>query len=87
MADDWLEGEAGSHQREQHDKAIEFAQLYLVFEDNERGRALLAHMDEFCLNVRTPVSADIQQYVRDEAVRTFVAGIHQQIKLAQTRTA
>lgn len=87
MSDDlsWLDGERTPEQEEQLRKGIEFAQLYLVFVDTDRGRELLKHLDRVHLYKRTPVDSSIQQYAADEAIRAFVAGIHTQIELAKSR--
>lgn len=82
--DDWLNPEA--QQKKQLDLAIEEAQIYLLFANDERGRELLRRWDERLMNQRTPVDASLQRYAADEAVRAFVAGIHKQIKLAGTRS-
>lgn len=65
-------------------QARDFAQLYRVFTDDERGRQLLAHWDEALLNRRVPVNALIQEYAAVEAVRDFVATIHREIERSHT---
>jgi hypothetical protein len=67
-------------------EAIEFAKLYLIFELDERGRALLAHWEDVYARRRTPVDATINQYVANETMREFLQKIREQIELAHTRT-
>lgn len=72
-------------QEDRRAAAIEFAQQYLVFESDERARALLEHWDKALLRRRTPKAASHQEYAADEAVRAFVDEIHRQIDLAHSR--
>lgn len=81
---DWLTGETDQARAALQQKAVEEAQIYLLFTE-ERGRELLRRWDERLMNVRTPVESSIQKYAADEAVRDFVRGIHRQIELAQRR--
>lgn len=79
---DWLEGETAQDNKDkQRQRGLEILNLYRVFVETERGRALLAFWDERLLYKRTPPDASIQEYAADEAVRDFVAGIHKQINL------
>ncbi|MCE5292897.1 MAG: hypothetical protein LLG14_27190 [Nocardiaceae bacterium] len=65
-------------------KALEFAQNYAVlFVHNPVGRTLLEHWTATLANKRTPVNAPITEYAANEAVRAFIQGIHDQIKLSQ----
>lgn len=81
---DWLDSDAAPAARaELQAKHVEFAQLYLVFEQDSRARALLDHWDKAMLRKRTPVGASLQQYAADEAVRAFVSGIHEQLRVAR----
>lgn len=80
---DWFEGEAEKAQEEQKAKAISFAQIYLVFVNNPRAKELLEHWEATLVNKQTPVSAPLQVYAADEAVRDFIRGIRRQIALAQ----
>ncbi len=82
---DWLEGDIEQKRREQEQQAIEDAQIYLLFVDNERGRELLRRWDRDLLYLRTPPDSNVQQYAADEALRAFVARIHQAIEMAQKR--
>lgn len=65
--------------------AIETAKLYSVFVNDERGRQLLALWDQQLLNRRVPEGASLDHYARAEALRSFVAGIHEQIRMATQR--
>lgn len=78
---DWLEGDADETRQMATNAALEHAQLFLVFEETERGRALLEYWDRICIHHRTPVNAPITQYAADEARREFVAGIHRNLDL------
>jgi hypothetical protein len=82
---DWLWPDKDIRQAEMAAKEKDFADLYLVFEDNPRGRALLEHLDNVYLHKRTPYGSSLDQYGGDEAVRAFIAGIHAQIKKAKER--
>lgn len=65
-------------------KALEFAQNYTaLFVHNPIGRTLLEHWTTTLANKRTPVHAPIAEYAANEAVRAFIQGIHDQIKLSQ----
>ncbi len=81
--DDWLDPNADEHRNEQLAKGVEFAKLYNVFVDSERGRALLDHWDKTVFRKVTPVEAPVQQYAADNAMREFIGGIHHQIELAK----
>lgn len=84
MDDFEFEGEQREAQDAQAAKAVEFANLYTaVFVSNEAGRQLLAHWTQ-SLNKRVPVNATLNDYVATEAVRAFVADIHNQILIART---
>lgn len=86
MSQDWLDSDEEKIARaEQVAKAREFAQNYLVFEQDGRARALLEHWEQTLLGKRTPVNATIQEYAAAEAVRAFVAGIKHQIALAHSK--
>jgi hypothetical protein len=67
----------------------EFAQLYVeTFVNTPSGRALLAHWEKTIFWKPTPVSASVQQYAADEALRNFIRGIRGQIEqVAQARQA
>jgi hypothetical protein len=78
---DWLEGDVEQTRAEQRVKALETAQLYLVFVENPRAKQLLEFWEANVLNVKTPVEASLQRYVADEATREFVRGIKQQIAM------
>lgn len=82
---DWLDNESIARAREdQQVKRVEFAQNhYAIFESDPRARALLAHWDAAMYRKRTPPGASIQQYAADEAVRAFIAGIHEEIRIAR----
>lgn len=82
-AADWLDDNGSAARAAQQAKAVDFAQNYLVFEQDSRARALLEHWEQAVLRKRTPVDATHQRYAADEAVRAFVAGIREQISLAR----
>lgn len=85
MSDDFLNIEGGDRQRQaQVAEGRRIASLYTVFETDERGRELLKLWDETLLNKRTPTNAQHTEYAANEAMRAFVAGIHQQMKLAKS---
>ena len=85
MSTDFLDIESNDKQRQgQVDEGRRIAALYTVFEMDERGRELLRMWDETLLNRRTPTDATINTYAANEAMRAFIAGIHQQIKLAKS---
>jgi hypothetical protein len=80
---DWLNDESVAAARAAGESLrVEFARNYQVFETEPRAAALLKHWDATILRRRTPVGASIQQYAADEAIRAFVAGIHDQLRIA-----
>mgnify|MGYP000876534607 CR=1 FL=1 len=81
---DWLDSEAIDAARgELAEKRLEFARNYLVFDTDSRAKALLDHWEQHVLRKRTPVGASLQQYAADEAVRAFVGGILEQLRIAR----
>lgn len=68
----------------QQANAIAFASKYLIFTSSDDGKDLLAHWEETLMNKRTPTGASLNEYVANEALRAFVAGIKAQIRIAQT---
>lgn len=71
---------------ENNDAHMAEARRYVdVFVATEAGRALLADWTERLMNQRVPVNAPHTQYAATEAVRSFIAQIHAQIKVAQKR--
>jgi len=83
---DWLDDVSATQARkDQERQAIEDAQPYLLFVDDERGRQLMQRWDRDLWNLRTPPDAPIQQYAADEALRAFIARLKIQIELAQRR--
>lgn len=82
--DDFLNFDAGKVE-ENKQASIEFARNYEIFVNDPRGRAILDHWDKTLLRKRTPVTAPVQQYAADEAVRAFIHGVRDQIELAQTK--
>lgn len=86
--EDWLTGDArndvsDTQKKEQQDKAVEFAQLYLCFVDDPRARELLDHWDKTIRRRRIAVSSSIQEYAAHNAIRDFIEQIQQQIEIAQ----
>ncbi len=87
--EDWLTGDARNDvpvaQKEvQRAREVEFAQLYLCFVDDPRGRALLDHWTATIEDKDVPPSASHAEFAYHEAKRNFIRGIHRQIKLANT---
>lgn len=75
----------GPIREEQRVKAVDYAKLYVyTFVDNPAGAQLLKEWDERLVRKPTPVNAPHTEYAAAEALRQFVNGIIQQIKLAQT---
>ena len=81
--DDWLEGDTEEQREELKSKALETAQLYLVFEEAPRARQLLKDWEERLVNVETPDESSLQKFAADNALRKFVVGIKRQIKFAK----
>jgi hypothetical protein len=87
--EDWLDGDVRDAEvvpvPEGHRKAaVEFAQIYRVFSDDERGRALLEHWVKTIEAHDVSPSASVQEYAYWEGRRQFVRGIQRQIELAKT---
>jgi len=80
---DWLEGNVEEQQAQQRIKGLEIAQMYLVFVDTPRARQLLEDWEERMVRKVTPAESTIQRYAADNAVRGFIQGIRDQIKIAQ----
>lgn len=80
---DWLDVENKDVTEKQRAEGLRIAMLYTIFETTDAGRELLALWDTALLRRRTPVNAPITEYAANEALRAFVAGIHDQIKLAR----
>lgn len=67
-------------------KETELAQHYVsAFVHNPSGKALLELWTKTLMNKRVSTNAPHTEYAATEAVRAFVAGIHGQIELAQSR--
>jgi hypothetical protein len=82
---DWLDDGADAR-IEQHNKALDFAKLYVaVFVNNEAGRELLQHWSQHYARKRTPMNAPHTEYAANEALRAFVQGIEDQIRFASSR--
>jgi hypothetical protein len=82
---DWLEGDLTEKRHKQEAEAVEDAQIYLLFSDNERGREILRRWERDLWNMRTPLDAPIQEYAAKEALRTFFAELKNKIDLAQRK--
>lgn len=82
--DQFLAPPEGASREEQFAKALEFAKLYLVFVTDERARRLLEQWDAAYTHKRVSVNATIAEYAANEAMRTFIQAIKDQIKFAQT---
>lgn len=75
---------AGDTAAELKRKALDFAKMYTaLFEHNPLGRQLLEHWTTTLANKRTSVNAPHTEYAANEAVRAFIQGIHDQIKLSK----
>lgn len=83
MSDDFLSLDDDEARAAQRAAALETASLYLVFVTDERGRQLLALWDKTLRRRRTPVTAQVQEFAANEALRAFVEGIYDQIELAK----
>jgi hypothetical protein len=89
MGEGWLDEDVRDQEMipvtpEQRKAAIEFAQAYKVFADDERGRALLEHWVKTIEAHDVPPSASVQEYAFWEGRRQFVRGIQRQLALAKT---
>lgn len=83
MTEDFLD--TGEHREQQRTTAVEYAKLYVAaFVANPAGAQLLREWDERCVRKRVAVNAPHTEYAAVEAVRQFVIGIHDQIRMAQT---
>ena len=83
MNDDFLD--VSGVREEQRVSAVEYAKLYVAaFVGNSAGAQLLREWDERCVRKRVAVNAPHTEYAAVEAVRQFVIGIHDQIRMAQT---
>lgn len=83
--DDWLGEQANAEAvSKQRAEGTRIAQLYTVFETDERARELLKMWDTTLLRRRTSVNAPHTEYAANEALRAFVDGIHEQLRLAKT---
>lgn len=82
---DWLTdlGAPQTATPEQKNQAREFAQLYRVFVDDPRGRALLEHWTKTIVNRRLAPPFRDGRLEFAEGERKFVLGIHEQLELAQ----
>lgn len=81
--------EAGAPVREEvalarQAKAREFAQLYHIFVDDERGVRLLAGWHQTLEDRATQPGASHAEYAYYEGQRAFVRGIQRQIGIATT---
>jgi hypothetical protein len=65
--------------------AIEFAQLYLVFAQDGRGKALLEHWVKTIEQKDISPDASHQTYAYFEGRRAFVRGIQRPLELAQQK--
>lgn len=84
---DWLDNDdVARYRATQAANHVEFAQNYLVFDNDSRARALLAQWSKALMERRTPVNASIQEYAANEALRAFVAELHVQIAVARKGT-
>lgn len=90
MSGDWLSADdprdipAVNPQEVVRQKAIEHAQLFLVFEQDARGAALLKQWIEGVEARDTPPNASHAEYAYWEGRRAFVRGIQRQVQLAKT---
>ncbi len=80
---DWLLGGSDEIREQQKALHVEFAKNFDIFVNDARGVALLDHWDKTLARKITPTNADIQEYAADNAVRSFISQIHDQIALAR----
>lgn len=84
----WLDGEdeqgVTAQRADVKAKAVEFAQLYRVFEDDPRAAALLKHWVDTIEQRDVPPSASLQEYAHFEGRRAFIRGIQRELRFAQT---
>jgi hypothetical protein len=81
---DWLDDAETAVARAQlEQKSLEVSRLYLVFETHPQAKQLLAMWEDACSRKRTPINAPHTQYAADEAIRSFVAGIRNEIAKAR----
>ena len=82
--DDWFDESANAKAiSEQRAEGFRIAQLYTVFETDERARRV-EDGDTALLRKRTKRQRPHTEYAANEALRAFVDGIHEQIRLAKT---
>lgn len=81
---EWDDEAAPDAQRSKLKKeAIEFAQLYLVFAQDGRAKALLEHWEKTIEEKCVPPTASHAEFAYAEGRRVFVRGIRQQLELAK----
>lgn len=80
---DWLEPNREGLLAKQKAEGLRIASLYLVFEQDPRGKELLKFWQDTIVGVKTATNAPTKQYVWDQAQRSLVQGIAKQIELAK----
>lgn len=83
---DWMEeGQSVQEIREdERVKALNFAKLYEVFEQDPRAKALLAHWIDSVEKRDVPPTASHAEFSYWEGRRVFIRGIQRQIEFAHT---
>lgn len=80
---DWLEPDRDELLDKQRKEGLHIASLYLVFEQDPRGKELLKMWKIGFGRRRTPTHAPIAEYAANDAVRAFIDEIENQIELAK----
>jgi hypothetical protein len=84
MTDDFLDI-SDSVREQNRESAVEYAKLYLAtFVHNPAGARLLSEWEQRILRKPTPINAPHTEYAANEAVRQFILGIQEQLRLAST---
>ncbi len=90
MSQDWLGAPdprdpiTQDAQEQVRQRNLAFAQLFMVFEQDPRGAALLKHWIEAVESRDTAPGASHAEYAYWEGRRAFIRGIERQIKFAKT---
>ena len=80
---DWFEPDRDELLAKQRTEGLRIANLYLVFEQDPRGKELLQQWIKGFGRRRTPVHAPIAEYAANEALRAFIDEIETQVELAK----
>ncbi len=80
---DWLDPDRDEQLAKQRTEGLRIANLYLVFEQDPRGKELLEQWRKGFGRKRTPTHAPIAEYAANEAMRAFIDEIENQVELAK----